>query len=380
MPSGFEVVLTLNYGSNSACSGGGDPAEAAAWVAEVVAKGYNVHHYTVGNEVYGSWEYDLHAKPHDPTTYATAVGTGTSGGYYQLIKAQDVSAQVGVVVENAPAWDGIVLRNAAYDYVELHEYVQAPGAESDSYLLYDAPQSITAAIRSLRGELVAAGKPATTPILLGEFNSVYTNPGKQTLSIVNGLFTGLTLGELLNDGVPMSTWFMAIGGGCTGGADSSAVAADLYGWQNFGSYDQVSEGWGAGSCASGSQAIAAGTVLPSGYAEKLASSFAAAGNRMLSASVSATLPNVRAYAATQGAGYALMLFNLDEAAGATAVVGMAHASATAFNVSTLTYGKAQYDSSKLGVWTGPVSQSLGSTTAPVSVTLPPWSITILRLQ
>ena len=28
---------------------------------------------TVGNEEYGNWEEDLHAKPNDPTTYASAV-------------------------------------------------------------------------------------------------------------------------------------------------------------------------------------------------------------------------------------------------------------------------------------------------------------------
>jgi hypothetical protein len=380
VPNGNEVVLTINYGSNSACNGGGDPTEAAAWVADVVSKGYNVHHYTVGNEVYGSWEYDLHSVAHDPTTYANAVGTATSGGYYQLMKAQDPTAQIGVVVENQSSWDSIVLSKAKFDFVELHDYVQSPGAESDSYLLTQAPAAITAAIASLRSELVAAGLSASTPILLGEFNSVYTNPGKQSLSIVNGLFTGMTFGELLNDGVPMSTWYMATGGGCTGGADSSSAAASLYGWQNFGSYDQVSDGWGTGGCASNSQAVPAGTVLPSGYAEQLASSFAVAGNMMLSTSVSSSLANVRAYAATQGSGFALMLFNLDETASATVTVGVSNTSKSAFVANTVTYGKAQYDNSQNGVWTAPVAQSLGTVSAPVSVTLPPWSMTILKLQ
>lgn len=380
VPNGDEVVLTVNYGSNIACSGGGDPNEAAAWVQEVVTKGYNVHHYTVGNEEYGSWEYDLHTVKNDPTTYAAAVGTSTSGGYYQLMKAKDPTAQIGVIVENNAAWDTIVLKNAEYDYVELHNYVQAPGAESDVKLLTLGPAGYTAAIKSLRAELVADGKSASTPILLGEFNSVYTNPGKQSLSIVNGLFTGMTFGELLNDGVPMNTWWMAIGAGCGGGGDSTAVAATLYGWQNFGTYGQVSDGWSAGGCATGSQAIARGAVLPSGYAEQLASSFAVAGNNMLAATVAVTLPNVRAYAATQGSGFALMLFNLSETASATVTVGVTNTSRTSFSGSTLTYGKAQYDTSQTGVWTGPVSASLGTVSAPVSVTLPAWSMTVLTLK
>jgi hypothetical protein len=380
VPNDDEVAITVNYGSNSTCTGGGSPTEAAEWVAYAVSNGYGVHHYTVGNEVYGSWEYDLHAVPHDPATYADAVGSATSGGYYQLMKAADPTAQIGVVVENQAAWDSTVMRKASYDFVELHEYVQAPGSESDRYLLTQAPAAITADIESVRRELTAAGRSADTPIFLGEFNSAYSSPGKQSLSIVNGLFTGMAFGELLNDGVPMNAWFLAIGGGCNGGADSSSLAAGLYGWQNFGSYDQVSEGWAAGTCASHSPAIGAGVVLPSGYAEQLASSFALAGNEMLGATVGASLPNVRVYAATQGSGFALMLFNLDENASAAATVSIANTSKTTFSASTIMYGKAQYDQSRNGDWTGPVLQTLGAVNVPVAITLPAWSMTVLKLQ
>ncbi len=380
VPNNDEVALTVNYGSNSACDAGGDPSEAAAWVAYIVSKGYNVHHYTVGNEVFGSWEYDLHSLKNDATTYANAVGTATSGGYYQLMKAQDPTAQIGVVVNIQSSWDSTVLSKASYDFVELHQYSQAPGAESDIDLLTKGPGAITAAIKSLRSELVAAGRPANTPILLGEVNSVYTNPGKQSLSIVNGLFTGLTFAEMLNDGVPMNTWFMAIGGGCSGGGDSSNVAAGLYGWQNFGSYDQVSDGWSMGGCASNSQAIPAGTVLPSGFAEQLVASFALAGNSMLNTTVASSLPNVRAYGATQGSGFALLLFNLDGATNTKVTLGIANSSKASYSAATVTYGKAQYDNSQNNEWTASVSQSLGTVSVPISITLPPWSITVLKLQ
>jgi hypothetical protein len=378
-PNSAEVVLTMNYGSNAACNAGGDPTEAAAWVANVVSNGYNVHHYTIGNEVYGSWEYDLHSKPHDPTTYASAVGTASTGGYYQLMKAQDSSAQIGVVVEGTSSWDSIVLSQAKYDYVELHEYQQAPGSESDSFLLTQAPAQLTADISTLRSELAAAGQP-NAPIMMGEFNSVYSNPGKQSLSIVNGLFAGMAFGELLNDGVQLQTWFMAIGDGCTAGADSSSTDASLYGWQNFGSYDQVSEGWSAGSCGNSSQAVPFGTVLPTGYAEQFASQFALAGNHMLRVTVSSSLPNVRAYAATQATGFALLLFNVSESSSASLTVGVENTNRTGFTASTITYGKAQYDQSQNGTWTGPMAQSLGSVSGAIAVTLPPWSMTLLRLQ
>ena len=63
-----DVAVTVNYGSNAACAGGGDPAEAASWVVYAKTHGDKVSHWTVGNEVYGSWEYDLHATPHDAAT------------------------------------------------------------------------------------------------------------------------------------------------------------------------------------------------------------------------------------------------------------------------------------------------------------------------
>ncbi len=81
--SEVDMAITLNYGSNRACDGGGEPSEAGAWVAHAKQRGYRVTYWTVGNEVYGSWEYDLHAHPHDPHTYAQAV----RDGYYPAVKA-----------------------------------------------------------------------------------------------------------------------------------------------------------------------------------------------------------------------------------------------------------------------------------------------------
>ena len=87
-PLRLRVAVTLNYGSNRACNGGGDPAEAAAWVAYAKSHGYRIAYWTVGNEVFGSWEYDLHPQPHDPHTYAREVRTG----YYPAVKGADPGA------------------------------------------------------------------------------------------------------------------------------------------------------------------------------------------------------------------------------------------------------------------------------------------------
>jgi hypothetical protein len=373
-PGGYDLAVTLNYGSNAACNGGGDPTEAAAWVAHAKTLGVTGLHWTVGNEDYGFWEYDLHATPHDAATYANAVA-GT-GGYYALVKAQDPTAQVGVVVEGKAAWDTTVLATGAYDFVELHYYAQDPGNESDSFLLNQGVSNLTALINTVKSELVAAGKP-NTPIYLGEYNSVSSNPGKQSVSIVNGLYAGMAIGEVLENGVPMATWWQSIGAGCSTAYNNSA---SLYGWQNFGSYGQLADTWPNPYGCVGAPAIPLGTLMPSGQAMALAAQFATPGSRMLPVTVPASLPNVRAYAATQGKGYALMLFNLDSANAVTVNVQMLNTTATQFTATTLTYGKAQYDTSQTNVWTGPVNASLGTTTTTPSVTLPAWSMVVVQLK
>ncbi len=379
-PGGYDAAITVNYGSDSACTGGGSPAEAAAWVAYAKSKGYNahIHHWTVGNEVFGGWEFDLHAKPNDPTTYASAVAG--SNGYYALMKAADPTAQVGVVValgSGVNDWDSNVLANAPYDYVELHWYAQQPGSESDHYLLYQAPAALTSLLAGVRSELATAGKP-NTPIMLGEYNSAAYNPGKQSTSIVNALFTGMALGEVLNDNLAVATWWFGAGGTQNCNHNNSA---SLYGWQNFGAYDLVAANtqYAWNGCNTGT-IVPEGTVFPSGNAFRLVTRFAVPGNSMLKATVAASEPDVRAYAATQGSGYSLMLFNLNQTATTTVTVGLKNARASSFQATTTTYGKSQYDQSQHNVWPGPTTASLGPVGTTTTVTLPPLSMTVLQLQ
>ena len=70
-------------------------------------------------------------------------------------------------------------------------------------------------------------------LLTTEFNSVYSNPGKQTTSLVNGLFIADSLGELLQtsyDGAIV--WDLRNGPYDTSNNDSSS----LYGWREGGDY------------------------------------------------------------------------------------------------------------------------------------------------
>ena len=93
-------------------------------------------------------------------------------------------------------------------------------------------------LEGLRDEMTAAGLPASTPIYLGEYNNDAGKEGKQSVSIVNGLYVGQMLGTLANAGVPMSTFWLAYGS-CDQNGDFSKK---LYGWQNFGTEALFSDG------------------------------------------------------------------------------------------------------------------------------------------
>lgn len=372
IPGNFDLALTANYGSNAACTGGGDPAEAAAWIKAALTGGIAVSHMTVGNEEYGSWEEDLHAKPHDPATYAGAVAG--AGGYYSQIKAASSNTLVGVVVEADNTWDDTVLANAkgSYDFVELHFYPQGPNSESDTYLVQQAAQDLTRNINSVKSELAAVGKSGT-PIYLGEMGSVYTNPGKQSLSITQGLFAGQALGEMMNAGISRATWWIGFGN-CNGTAGN--LSSSLYGWQNFGGYNIFADGPTDPGCA-GAGPI--GTMSPTARAFQLFSKVAVSGETVLSTNVSGDPANIRAYAATNNGGTALVLFNLSKSVTQQVVVTLS-TQTTSSDVSVETYSKALYDQSQSNIWADPVTTNMGTQNLPLTLTLDPWSMNVVIIK
>ncbi len=372
-PGSFDASITVNYGSNANCTGGGDPNEAAAWVAEAQTLGANVTHWTVGNEVFGDWEEDLHSAPHDPTTYASEVSTG----FYPLMKAANTNAQVGVVVDAGYTtnWDPIVLANAPYDFVEYHYYPQNAGDETDSFLINDAAPGITTYINLIKTELATAGHP-NTPIYVGEIGSVNTNPGKQTTSITQALYAGQLLGELMNDGVARATWWIGFGG-CSD-ASSGNFSSSLYGWQNFGGYMVFSDGLPESGC-EGAPKIPTGIALPTARAFQLFSNVAQAGENVLTPTLTGNTTDLRAYAATHNGGSVLLLFNLNETASqavSVTVTGQTQSSA----VTVQTYDKALYDQSQTNIWAAPTSTTLGSQSLPLAVVLPPWSMNVITIS
>jgi hypothetical protein len=374
-----DLALTADYGTDAACTGPGDPTEAASWAADALTAGITVSHMTVGNEEYGSWETDLHSSQHNGATYAgTVVG---NSGYYSLIKTASPSTLVGVDVEpNYPPWDQDVMSGAkgSYDFVEYHDYPEAPGAENDTVLVQQDAQKLTTSINTIKSELAKWGTP-NTPIYVGEIGGPYSNPGKQSWSITQGLYAGQVLGEMMNDGVSRLTWWIGFGN-CNG--DSGNDSSLLYGWQNFGAYNVFADGAGdtGGTdnfpCNYGGPI---GTMSPTARAFQLFSNVAITGQSVLTATVAGDTTDVRAYAATNPGGTALVLFNDNETTPQQVVVTLTGKTSSS-SVNLTTYDKALYDQSQNDVWAPPTTNSLGAQNLPLTLTLTPWSMNVIIIK
>jgi hypothetical protein len=374
-PLDLDIAITLNYGSNRACNGGGEPSEAAAWVALAKQRGFNVPYWTVGNEVYGSWEYDLHESPHDPVTYSDAVRTG----YYPAVKKADPNAKLGVVVDlpSDTAWNDVVLRKAQpFDFVEVHYYPEY-NKDSDQELLGPAIDNFASDLTGLRAQMNAAHVAKSVPIYLGEFNNDAGNEGKQSVSIVNGLFLGQMLGSLTNAGVPMATWWVAYGS-CD---ESGDYSKKLYGWQHFGSEALFSDGLPDPyeGCAN-TPKIPGGTPFPTARVMSLLASKIPAGSSVRRVSVPSSLgDSVRAYGYALSGGYAFVLFNntLKPIAIDARISGSGK---TSFTATLAVYGKAQYDKSKENKWIGPVTRDLGTVGTTAALSLSAYSVSVLMMS
>jgi len=221
--TGAQAFITVNYGS-------GTPQEAAEWVRySNVTQQYGFKYWEIGNENYGSWEVDTQDRPHDPYRYALR-----AKDYIEQMKAIDPTIKVGVVMVEGedsfanytdhPAtnprtgvshngWTPVLLAtlkslNVVPDFVVYHHYEQEPGSESDAFLL-QAAQSWKTAAADLRQQLTdylgAAGM--NVELVCTENNSVSHDPGKQTTSLVNGLFLADSLGNIMQTEFNALVWW-----------------------------------------------------------------------------------------------------------------------------------------------------------------------------
>jgi len=370
-----DAFITVNYGS-------GSPQEAADWVLySNVTRNYGFHYWEVGNENYGSWEYDLRSRPHDPYSYALAFRD-----YKNAMKAVDPSIKVGAVIitgedsyanySDHPAtnprtgqvhngWTPVMLNTlrtlgVTPDFVIYHRYEQAPGAESDSALLQTARTwaNDAADLRQQLNDYLGTGATGVE-LVCTENNSVYSNPGKQTTSLVNGLYYADSFGQFIQTEFTSFMWWIFRNAQETGNNNS----ASLYGWRQYGDYGMVSD---------------QNDRYPAYFVSKLVSGFTGEGDQIVQASSSYSL--ISAYAAKRTDGsLALLLINKSATNTLNAAVSLSgFTPQTSANV--LSYGIPQDEAARTGVGSPDLATStIGGISTNFVYALAPYSAVVINL-
>ena len=347
-------------------------------------------YWEIGNENYGTWETDEQAVKNDAYTYATR-----ARDYIAKMKGVDPSIKIGVVVvpsetdyanghTSHPAtnprtnlayngWTPVMLTRlkelgVTPDFVIYHRYEQAPAAdqpgnpESDAGLLQKAKTWPTDAafLRQQLIDYLGATAAAKVEMVVTENNSVYAKPGKQTTSLVNGLFLADSVGNILQTEFNALLWWDLRNGAESSNNNSSA----LYGWRGYGDYGILSSSY---------------DPYPTYYAMKLLAKFARKLDTVVSATSNNALLSAFAVKSIEGP-LKLLVINKDPATTLNASISLTgYAPPAAAYVHT--YGKTQDDAAR----TGNGSADIATTTMAVSgatfsASFAPYSVTVISLD
>ena len=337
-------------------------------------------YWEIGNELYGGWETDSNAVPHDPYTYAVR-----AQNYIALMKAVDPTIKIGAVVvtgEDAYAnntshpatnprtgvthngWTPVLLAtlkslDAMPDFLIYHNYPQNPGNENDVSLL-QSTSGWGSAAANLRQQLTDyIGAPSTNiELVCTENNSVSSSPGKQTTSLVNGLYFADSFAQLAQTEFNGLFWWNFR----NGGVETNNTNSSLYGWRIYGDYG-VTEGT---------------DYYPPYYTARLMQNFIQPGDTVVGAS--SDYAQLTAYAARrQDGAVTLLAINKDPVntfTGAVAVAGFTPAT----NATVYSYGIPQDNAAQTGIGSLDVAKTnfVGVATN-FSYKFPPYSATVLQL-
>jgi hypothetical protein len=179
---------------------------------------------------------------------------------------------------------------------------------------------------------------------------------------------------MMTAGVTRAEWWNG-NGGC---GQNGNMSSSLYGFQDFGGFAIFSDGLPTpsyGGCANVTERIPFGTLLPTARALQMLaqSGIVATGQHTVGVTVPAALTTVRAYAVTTANGYGVLLFNMSPSATVVVPLGI-DTLASGSAVTSYVYGKAQYDLSNSGNWTGFVRTASGAWQTSLTATLPPYSM------
>jgi alpha-N-arabinofuranosidase len=377
-----QVYITTNYGSDT-------PEDAAAWVLySNRTKRYGFKYWEIGNENYGSWEADDNTRPHDPVTYATRFKQ-----YWQQMKAVDPTIRIGAVItadEDSYAnytdetvtnprtglthngWSAVMLStfkkmHLTPDFVIYHRYEQNAGGESDPFLLTAAATwgNDAAAIRQLLNDYL--GRDARrVEIDCTENNSISSGPGKQTTSLVNGLYLADSLANIMKTEFRSLLWW-----DLRNGQDNTNNNSPLlYGWRNYGDYGIVDSNTPA----------APADRYPTFYVDKLMRKFARGGDKVIGAT--SDYIGLGAYAVRDRRDHSLnlLLINKHPTDTLNATVTLSEFKAGAM-ADVYSYGIPQDTAAQTGVGTADIVQSTLALTGNTFTYSPaPYSATVIRIH
>jgi alpha-L-arabinofuranosidase len=339
--------------------------------------------WEIGNEVYGTWETDSNAVPNDPYTYALR-----ATNYIGLMKAVDPTIIVGMV--SAPGEDSYVnntshpaynSREGVYhngwtpvmlatlsssgvtpDFLVDHFYSES-GSDNDSALL-QASANWASDAASLRQQITDyIGGPGANIQLLATENNADSGPeGKQSTSLVNGLYLADSLAQLTKTEFNSFVWWDLRNGTDTSGDFS----ASLYGWRTNGDLGIIGN---------------LNTLYPTFYTFKLMQHFVQPGDSVLTATSDYSLLSVYAVRRLDGS-LTVLAINKDPSltsTGQVAVAGFTPASSG----TVYSYGIPQDDAAETNG--SPALQDIATTnfsgaSTNFNYTFPPYSATILSLS
>jgi hypothetical protein len=360
----------------------------------------SIKFWEVGNEQYGSWEIDHHgtATPsgastgaqHDPATYVAFASRFSALAAQILAKAGLPGISIGIDSGDPTGasdknWTKNVLTigkagGFVPGFISDHSYMQGPGNENDSFLLNQTVSNANSNLdwstryglyESLLQQTLGS-QAGSVAVRATEFNSVYSNPGKQSTSLVNGLFVANSLGSLLDSGYTGGYVWDLRNIWSTKYNNSNL----LYGWREGGDYGVL------GLPGQNNPPVTSTYVPYPGYfGIQLASKLIAAGGQVVSAA--SNYADLDVYAVKDSGGNLdLLVINTNPAAAITSqfnVTGFVPpASAQVWQ-----YGKAQ-DTAQSQSSSGSASLTQTSTTLTLngtefSYTFPAYSMTVLDL-
>jgi alpha-N-arabinofuranosidase len=338
-------------------------------------------YWEIGNENYGSWETDSNAVPHDPYTYALQ-----ARDFVSLMKMADPTARIGMVGTpgedsfanntNHPAlnprtgqrhngWTPVLLATlkslgVTPHFLIHHRYAQNPPDENDSVLLQSS-SSWPADAADLRQQLTDyLGSPSTNvELVCTENNSVSYNPGKQTTSLVNGLFLTDSLCQLMKTEFNGLFWWDLRNGQSPNNNNSSS----LYGWRLYGDYGVVN---------------GLSDPYPTYYMNRLLQHFARPGDTVLGTATDYPLLAIYAVRRVGGA-VALLVINKDPLASLVGQVALSNFTPSG-NGTIYSYGIPQDNAAQTGIGSPDIAQTnLSVVGASFSYAFPAYSVTVLVL-